>query len=269
MDRHNSTPVSLRNLFRCGALLIPCVALLALPGCGSRTELLMCAFDEESCAATDSDTGGWSESEGYGSGETAGPVMCVAEDDCTAEASGDVEPTHMPFFRGKVCLPTAVKPGETIPVALEACIHPCLATSAYANKSIGRCTTEDDLSVTCEAAAMLMYREVTGNACPSDVFGKFDPNYCKYLSRRNITLNPLSIGGEPYSGDATVLIPFLTNDDAAVIDNGDHTPTELFSLIETRPQDDGRHISINVADTNPSAPTDCDQGGCTCIDIGF
>lgn len=272
MDTNNSTttvrPHNRGLLANAGGLLAMGACLvLVLPGCESRTMLLKCAFDDDSCVETDSSS--WSESDGYGS-DSEGPVMCEGEDDCTAEASGDVGPTEVPFFRGTVCMPTAVQPGDSVPITLAACIHPCLSNSPYAFKSLSRCTTGEDMSVSCEAAPVLWFNDVTGGSCPSDVFGKFDKSLCKWIDPVQVDLGPLTIGGGPYSGEATVMIPFLKNEDASLIAAGSHSSSELFSLIETRPQDPARSIALSLAEANPAAPANCEaEGSCNCMDIGF
>jgi len=268
MQPTDTKPVSLRIPFGGALLLAPvCLAMLASTGCESRSNLFKCAVDNSQCEGTDSASSGSSTYEPSDSGE---PEMCINDDDCTAEDEGDVGPTEMPFFRGTVCMPTAVQPGDSIPLSLAACIHPCLDNPAFQYKTTGRCTTEEDMSVTCEAAPLLWFNEVTGNACPSDVYGKFNKSLCQWKNPVHLTLNPLTIGGSPYSGDANVLIPFLTNDDATAIKNGSQSSTELFNLFATHTQDSGRYLPVSFSDSNPPAPADCKaEGTCNCMDVGF
>jgi len=242
--------------------------MLATAGCESRSSLLKCAVDNSQCEGTDSASS--STGDPYEPTDSGDAVMCVNDDDCTAEDEGDVGPTEMPFFRGTVCMPTAVQPGDSIPISLAACIHPCLDSPPYQFKTTGRCTTGEDMSVTCEAAPILWFNEVTGSSCPSDVYGKFNKELCNWKSPVHITLNPLTIGGSPYSGDASVHIPFLTNADVTAIKAGSQSSTQLFDLFATHTQDPARTLAISLSDSNPPAPADCKaEGTCSCMDIGF
>lgn len=169
----------------------------------------------------------------------------------------------VPFFRGTVCMPTAVQPGDAIPVKVSMCYHPCLAANSYQFKTQYRCN-----GGSCESAVIVYARDAVGAACPADVFGKFAKAECQYLDV-NAKAGPFTISSTgAVIGTATVELPFLTNEDAAAIDGG-ATIDQIWDLIYKYPQDPGRVFNLTMNSGNPKAPADCSGAGCTCKDIGF
>ena len=198
---------------------------------------------------------------------TSEPVPCDTAPDCTApgDPDGDPGPTLVPYFRGRACVPKAVKPGQPLPIRLEACLHPCLKVNAFAYKHTFRCPEG-----ACEAAATLFYRDVVGVGCPSDVFAKFDPSQCAYTSPIDIIAGPLSFGGADYEGVASVLIPYLSNEQGAEIDGGADTSEEIWKRIDANTQDPSRSLEVSVVADAPDAPAVCDDADlCVCSDVGF
>lgn len=169
----------------------------------------------------------------------------------------------IPFFRGNVCMPTAVQPGDAIPVKVSMCYHPCVDVASYQFKTQYRCN-----GASCESALIVYAPGAVGMGCPADVFGKFAKTDCLYLDV-NAKVGPFTITSTgDVTGTATVELPFLTNDDAATIHAG-ATIDQIWDLIYKYPQDKGRVFNLSMNAGNPAAPADCSGGGCTCKDIGF
>lgn len=190
--------------------------------------------------------------------------------DATAEgdAPADFSNVPLPFFRGKVCVGTNVKPGETVPVKISPCVHPCVAAGGYSFKKQYSCSGSN-----CEALTLLYYPSASGTGCPADTFGKFDRSQCVYTDY-NVSAGPFSISTGPVSGLASVEIPFLTNDDIATLlpleDMVDQRVAKTWELAKMYPLDEDRVFSITMNNANPGAPADCvDESKCSCREIGF
>ncbi len=194
---------------------------------------------------------------------------CVAEElDVDATSDKPASPTFadvaLPFFRGKVCMPTRVKPGDTIPVKFSPCVHSCIAPGGFTFKKQFSCS-----GAYCDAAVLQLFGGVTGSGCPADAFGKFDKAQCVYGEDIKASAGPFIINGSPIRGNATIEIPFLTNDDAAEIRDGASVDT-IWALIKQYPQSPDRVFSVSMNDPNPAAPADCsDESMCDCKEIGF
>ncbi|MCB9704005.1 MAG: hypothetical protein H6711_19100 [Myxococcales bacterium] len=273
------------------ALLV--ASLLVLAACHDKYEMVTVALDSASDVTTEAPTTGASESatasvtvtatasatEGTSgasasasSGESSGvgttaPAPCDTGPECTSpgDPDGDPGPTTVPYFRGRACVAKAVKPGEAIPIRLEACMHPCLKTNAFAYRHAFRCP-----GGACEATAVLWFGDVTGSECPSDVFAKFDPALCVYKPAIDIKAGPLAFGGNNFEGDAPIVIPYLSNDQTAEIAAGADTSAEIWSRIDANVQEESRLFTVSVAAGSPSAPAACDDPDlCDCRDVGF
>lgn len=169
----------------------------------------------------------------------------------------------LPFFRGKVCMPTAVKPGDEIPVKLSVCVHPCIKGGSYTFKKQYKCTGSS-----CDSAVLQYYGNATGAGCPKDTFGGFDQAQCVY-SDVKANAGPFIINGNAVAGTAKVEIPFLTNADAGQIRDG-ATTDAIWTLINQYPQDAERVFNVTMNGSNPAAPTDCvDESKCECRTIGL
>ncbi len=262
------------------------LAAIALAGCQDNVDMVTAALDsvsatEATTAASTGTTDGTASTGGSGTAGTAaastagsesegtatgGPVPCEAGVDCTApgDPDGEVGPLDLPYFRGHACAATTGKSGEKIAVRLEACVHPCLKTNAFAFRHAYRCEGSD-----CEAFVALYYTGVTGSGCPADVFGKFDPALCKWLPAIDVAVGPVSPGGTPHEGQVALHIPFLTNDDATTIAGGIDSAA-IWPLIEAHPQDPERTFTVDLAAANASGPATCTDGGvCTCKDVAL
>lgn len=173
-----------------------------------------------------------------------------------------------PFFRGQVCTVTETAAGESFPVYMNPCVHPCLEVSRFEFKHSWNCTGSD-----CSAYAV-MWMTADGNACPEDAFGAFAANQCQYTTPINLTIDPTYGDGSPVQGSMEFEIPFLSNEDASVIaaSNGDLATIE--SRMQQYAQDPARIVGgapISILSSNPAPPADCgaDGSGCDCFDIGF
>lgn len=171
----------------------------------------------------------------------------------------------LPFFRGKVCMPLTVQPGDTIPVSFSPCLNACITPGSFTFKKQYSCS-----GATCDAAVMQLYSSTSGSGCSDDAFGQFDRSQCVYGDMPiKASAGPFIISGEKIRGNATVEIPFLSNDDAAEIRDGATTDT-IWSLIKQYPQANDRVFSISMDGANPAAPADCsDESKCHCQEIGF
>jgi len=193
---------------------------------------------------------------------------CVPQD-LNVDATGPVPApaafagVAVPFFRGKVCMPTAVKPGDTIPVKLSVCTNPCITPGSYTFKKQYKCS-----GPSCESAVLQYYGKATGAGCQQDAFARFDAAQCVYTEVK-ASAGPFVINGNPVVGDAKVEIPFITNDDAGQIRDGASTDT-IWALINQYPQDPERVFDLTMNANNAAAPADCvDESKCECRTIGF
>jgi hypothetical protein len=209
--------------------------------------------------------------------EGRGQVCELETNDCVA-AEVDTSATESPtpasfvdkvvaFHRGEVCLPLEVKSGESAPVLLRPCLHPCLTVSSYEFKHVFECRGSH-----CEAQAFVwLTASSAAMGCPVDAFGSFDAAQCQYGTEVELSLSTETSNG-PISGDMLLEIPFLTNEDAARL-AADPDDTEVTDeLVRQYPQQqnripDGRAISILPG--NPAPPATCSDGGCPCYPIGF
>lgn len=186
--------------------------------------------------------------------------------DGTAPAPAPADFTRtLPFFRGKVCMPTKVQPGNKIPVQVSMCVHTCVTANSYQFKNQFRCT-----GTVCEAALMVYTPDAAGTGCPEDVFGKFPKSDCQYVEV-SAGVGGFSIDGiGPITGQGTVELPFLTNDDVQTVVDGASTD-QNWQTIYKYPQDSGRVFNVTMSGSNPAAPANCvdDPSLCDCKEIGF
>jgi hypothetical protein len=186
--------------------------------------------------------------------------------DGTAPAPGPTDFTRvLPFFRGKVCMPTKVQPGDKIPVHVEMCHHSCVTPAGFQYKSQYKCSGS-----VCDGALVVYLPGAQGAACPTDVFGKFAKTDCTYFTV-DASVGGFSVSSiGPITGNGTVEIPFLTNDDADDIVAG-ATTDQIWDMIYKYPQDAGRVFNITMNGANPKAPANCvdDPSLCDCKEIGF
>lgn len=193
---------------------------------------------------------------------------CVPQDlnvDATGPvpAPADFTGVAVPFFRGKVCMPTAVKPGDTVPVKLSVCVNPCLKPGSYTFKKQYKCSGS-----ACDSAVLQYYGNAAGTGCQQDAFARFDEATCMYAEVK-ASAGPFVINGNAVTGSAKVEIPFLNNDDAAKIRDG-ATTDQIWSLINQYPQDTERVFNVTMNANNAAAPADCvDESKCECRTIGF
>jgi hypothetical protein len=207
-------------------------------------------------------------------GEACDVVLqeCVVQD-LDVDATSDVDaPANfsgvaLPFFRGEVCMPNRVQPGDTIPVSINPCLHPCIDPGGFSFKKQFSCT-----GAFCKSAVIQMFVNAASGAggCTKDAFASFDRSQCVYPeSPIKANAGPLAVDGNPIRGNAEVEIPFLTNDDAKAIRDG-ATTADIWNLINQYPASDERVFAISMDGANPAAPADCsDESKCDCREIGF
>ncbi len=196
-------------------------------------------------------------------------LECVVQD-LDVDATSD-EPTPanfsnvaLPFFRGRVCMPTRIQPGDNVPVKISTCLHPCMQPGGFNFKKQYSC-----VGSYCEAAVLQTFGAAAGTACPTDAFGKFDRAQCVYGDDIKASAGPFVIDGSPVRGNAQVEIPFLSNDDAAAIRDGAQV-AQIWELIKQYPQSAERVFAVSMDGANPGAPADCsDESKCDCREIGF
>ena len=202
-----------------------------------------------------------------GESTTSEPAPCDTAPDCTApgDPDGDPGPTTVPYFRGRACVAKEVKPGQPIPVRLEACVHPCLSANAYTYRHAYRCP-----GGACEATAVLLFKDVVGNGCPSDVFAKFDPALCQYTNPIDINAGPLVFGGTEFEGVAPLVVPYLSNEQADEIANGADSSQEIWARVDANTQEASRYFDVDVSADAADAPAVCDDPDlCDCHDVAF
>lgn len=172
----------------------------------------------------------------------------------------------LPFFRGEVCMPTRVRPGDRVPVSFSPCLHPCMTEGGYLYKQQYSCASP----AYCNAAVLQFFTGASGTGCPADAFGSFDRSMCKYPAEPIPgAAGPFTLSSGAVRGNAQVEIPFLSNDDTAAVRDGAGTD-EIWELIQQYPQASERVFAISLDTANPSAPADCsDKSLCTCREIGF
>lgn len=219
-------------------------------------------------AGSDTDTGaatatGERPTTGDPTGPVTGepPVPCETPEGCTAMGSGEIASTTVPFFRGEVCLSDKLRPGDPLALSVSTCAHPCLTIANFAFKWVYRCQDGG-----CELGFVFYHAGVTGSGCPEDVFGEFDPALCEFTEAVPLTITPPET-----TGAASLLMPFITNDDAAAIAGGDNESSSVWARIDAHAQAPGRRLPIDFAAENPAPPAACaaDTPGCTCSKIGL
>lgn len=183
------------------------------------------------------------------------------------EAPASFSNVPVPFFRGKVCMATKIKPGETVPVSVSTCLHPCIAAGGYSFKKQYTCNGSS-----CESLVLVYFPKTSGTGCPADAFGKFDRSMCVYEDH-DVSAGPFNVNTGPVSGLATVEVPFLSNDDIATLlpleDQAEARVAKTWELAHQYPADSDRVFNISINASNPAAPADCSGSGCDCVEIGF
>ena len=266
------------------SLRIALPALLLAGGCKGDDEMATETASTADTAApsigdptesTDTDTGGGGDGGGGGTGTTGEqpttgadptapttgePVPCDTSEGCTGMGGSEVASTTLPFFRGEVCISDKLRTGDPLAITVSTCVHPCLKTDGYSFKWVYRCTDG-----VCEAGLVFYHPNVTGSMCPADVFGAFDPAGCTFTKPA-----ALAIKLPDTMGDASLLMPFLTNDDAAAIDGGESDNDAVWARVDSHVQAAERRLPISFAAENPAPPAACTAGepGCTCRKIG-
>jgi len=192
-------------------------------------------------------------------------VVDLDVDGTADEAPASFSKVPVPFFRGTVCMPTKIKPGETAPVKVSTCLHPCITAGGYSFKKQYDCTGSS-----CRSLVRVFYPETSGTGCPTDAFGKFDRSLCVY-DDREVSAGPFNLNTGPVSGTATVEIPFLSNDDVATLIplQGEALVAKTWELAYAYPPDSDRVFQLSINAGNPAAPADCSGSGCDCREIGF
>jgi len=183
-----------------------------------------------------------------------------------ADADGAFGPLALPFFRGEVCVATAVKPGEAIPMSLSPCVHPCVTAAAYKVKHMFSCAGSS-----CEGAMLMWIEDAAGSACPADVFARFNASQCTYPFTAGAKLGPVTLDSGPVQGSIAVEVPFLSNADAARIAAGSST-AENWGMIKAYPADEARSFTVTLNPSNPSAPEGCldaNKSACSCRSVGL
>lgn len=172
-----------------------------------------------------------------------------------------------PFHRGTVCFAESVQAGMAVPVALIPCFHSCMTSSTHHHKNYYSC-----LGSSCDAWASVYYT-LDGVDCPADAFGAFPKEMCVFPEPVNLSIGTTIGEGEAVQGTMTLEVPFLTNEDAAIIDAAaDDTELELMKMrIEQYPPQDARIVGeIDLRSANPAPPAMCNGAeNCTCKEIGF
>jgi hypothetical protein len=196
---------------------------------------------------------------------------CVATevDPSTTEspAPGSFSDKVIAFHRGEICLPHEVQSGESLPVLLRQCLHPCVAISSYEFEHGFECRGSS-----CNARVLMWTNGSSApTGCPAEAFSSFDAGQCQYGSDVEFMLATETSNG-PISGSMRLEIPFLTNADAAEIAADPDDEDTVERLVQQYPQYDERipdGRSISILPGNPAPPPSCRDGACPCYPIGF
>jgi len=173
-----------------------------------------------------------------------------------------------PFFRGQVCTVMETQAGQSFPVFVNPCLHPCLDVSRFEFKHSWNCTGS-----TCDAY-VAMWMNAAGNACPEDAFGQFAAAQCQYSTPIALSIDPTYGDGSAVKGTMEFEVPFLSNDDAAAIAASGGDLAVIEERMQQYAQDPSRIVGgapISILDTHPAPPADCgaDGSGCDCFEVGF
>lgn len=241
--------------------------LCTLPG------LLVAGALAVSCAPT-IDSGECSEGSPCPRGEMCNLAEAICEplDLPTNATESPAEATFadkaFPFFRGQVCTVMETQAGQSFPVYVNPCLHPCLDVSRFEFKHSWNCTGS-----TCDAY-VAMWMNAAGNACPEDAFGQFAAAQCQYSTPIALSIDPTYGDGSAVKGTMEFEVPFLSNDDAAAIAASGGDLAVIEERMQQYAQDPSRIVGgapISILDTHPAPPADCgaDGSGCDCFEVGF
>ncbi|HWB75337.1 MAG TPA: hypothetical protein VG755_10280 [Nannocystaceae bacterium] len=195
-------------------------------------------------------------------GECVDIVVDTSSTETPAPGSFNGKP--VPFFRGNVCTVHDVQTGAAIPVVLDPCLHPCIATNSHHYQHYYNC-----LGTHCEAWATMFY-DADATACPAEAFGKFDAAQCVYGNAVELKIT-VTVQDEPVSGSLELEVPFLSNADAASLSPG-YDSDALNAAIEHYPQEPNRIVGgmpITLSTSSPAPPASCAGGACPCYQVGF
>lgn len=205
-----------------------------------------------------------------GCDETSDCSPLPSHPDATEDpAPSDFEGEVVPFLRGRVCTVHEVQAGAAIPVHLSPCLHPCLDLQSFQFTHGWDCVGSD-----CEGYA-LMWVIADGMACPTDAFGSFDASMCEYPEQpAEFTLTVSDDAGGPREGELRLEIPFVSNDDAAMIAADTSNVNLRAALIGKFAPDDARvpgMMNISLQPDHAAPPSSCGENGeaCNCFEIGF
>ncbi len=178
-------------------------------------------------------------------------------------AGGSFGPSALPFFRGRVCMPSAVKTGDAIPVKIEPCLHPCVAVDSFHFTQKYMCNDSD-----CEII-LAQWFMASGDACPAEALERFPQATCQYPQAVNATVGPINVNGLSLSGEMEVELPFLNLAEAdEFADN--ISADRAFEIVKTYPDNPDRRLPISIQPDNADAPADCtDESQCNCVEFGF
>ncbi len=175
----------------------------------------------------------------------------------------------VPFFRGEVCTVRETKAGESFPVFVNPCLHPCLDVGRFEFKHSWNC-----VGSSCDAWAAMWVTADSAANCPEDAFGQFDRAQCVYSTPVEFSISPVFDDGTAIQGSMQLEIPFFSNADMAEIAAADGSQAAIEARISQYPEDLGRVPSgepISILDSHAAPPPSCGDDGsaCDCFEIGF
>jgi len=197
---------------------------------------------------------------------TGEPVACDTPEGCTGMGGGDLASFTLPFFRGRVCVSDAPRPGDPVAISMTTCVHPCLKVGGFKYKYLYRCG-----GAGCELGIVGYHPDTTGTSCPADVFGEFPAAACVFAGPYAIGTAPILLGQDPFAGSGSLLVPFMTNADVTAIHGGDDASASVWARIEAHQHAPERSFPMSFDAGNDPAPAACGEGvaGCSCRDIGL
>ncbi len=179
-------------------------------------------------------------------------------------AGGSFGPLALPFFRGRVCMPTAVKTGDPIPVKIEPCLHPCVDIDSFHFSQKYMCNDSD-----CELILAQWFMASGAADCPADALERFDKATCAYPQAVDAVAGPIKVNGLSLSGEMELELPFLNLSEADEFAD-DISADRAFEIVKSYPDNPDRRLPISIQPDNADAPADCqDESQCNCVEFGF
>ena len=215
---------------------------------------------------------------------------CMSDDDCpegerceqatglcvpplpTPDATRDPAPPDftdevIPFFRGQVCMVHEVQSGAEFSVYVNPCLHPCIGASEVEYRHAVECAADG-----CDAYIVMWVTGSSLDACPENAFGRFAAADCSYMTPVEVMVDA-SLDGAPFIGGLRLELPYVSNEDAAMIAADPEDAILRQQIIGKHVRDDNRVPDMRDVDLqpgHPAPPPTCSlPDACPCYEVGF